>query len=68
LVFEQGDQDGILKPTERGFMPMPWLEAPTALLPPSPSYALLRAAPTGCTRGPPGLPCSSSRSRRGRGG
>jgi len=33
LVFEQGDQDGILKPTERGFMPMPWLEAPTALLP-----------------------------------
>ena len=33
LVFEQGDQDGVLKPTERGFMPMPWLEAPTALLP-----------------------------------
>ena len=33
LVFEQGDQDGILRPTERGFMPMPWLEAPTALLP-----------------------------------
>lgn len=33
LVFELGDQDGILKPTERGFMPMPWLEAPTALLP-----------------------------------
>jgi glutamine synthetase len=32
-VFEEGDQDGILKPTERGFMPMPWLEAPTALLP-----------------------------------
>lgn len=33
LVFEQGDQDGVLRPTERGFMPMPWLEAPTALLP-----------------------------------
>ena len=33
LVFESGDEDGILKPTERGFMPMPWLEAPTALLP-----------------------------------
>lgn len=33
LVFEQGDADGILRPTERGFMPMPWLEAPTALLP-----------------------------------
>ncbi len=33
LVFEQGDADGVLKPTERGFMPMPWLEAPTALLP-----------------------------------
>ncbi|WP_132241996.1 glutamine synthetase family protein [Primorskyibacter sedentarius] len=33
LVFESGDADGILKPTERGFMPMPWLEAPTALLP-----------------------------------
>jgi glutamine synthetase len=23
LVFEQGDADGVLKPTERGFMPMP---------------------------------------------
>lgn len=33
LVFDQGDQDGVRKPTERGFMPMPWLEAPTALLP-----------------------------------
>ncbi len=33
LVFEQGDADGVLRPTERGFMPMPWLEAPTALLP-----------------------------------
>ncbi|SIS49610.1 glutamine synthetase family protein [Phaeovulum vinaykumarii] len=33
LVFETGDPDGLLIPTERGFMPMPWLEAPTALLP-----------------------------------
>ena len=33
LVFESGDRDGILRPTERGFMPMPWLEVPSALLP-----------------------------------
>ncbi|MGN0932803.1 glutamine synthetase family protein [Falsigemmobacter intermedius] len=33
LVFDQGDEDGILRPTERGFMPMPWLENPSALLP-----------------------------------
>ena len=33
LVFDSGDQDGVLMPTERGFVPMPWLEAPTALLP-----------------------------------
>ena len=33
LVFETGDPDGLLMPTERGFMPMPWLEAPSALLP-----------------------------------
>lgn len=33
LVFESGDADGVLLPTERGFVPMPWLEAPTALLP-----------------------------------
>ncbi|MCA2013927.1 glutamine synthetase family protein [Pararhodobacter sp. CCB-MM2] len=33
LVFDSGDADGVLKPTERGFLPMPWLEAPTALLP-----------------------------------
>lgn len=33
LVFESGDPDGILMPTERGFLPMPWLDAPTALLP-----------------------------------
>ncbi|MCQ0970616.1 glutamine synthetase family protein [Paracoccus sp. TK19116] len=33
LVFETGDPDGILLPTERGFLPMPWLDAPTGLLP-----------------------------------
>lgn len=33
LVFKAGDPDGLLLPTERGFMPMPWLDAPTALLP-----------------------------------
>jgi len=33
LVFESGDADGVLKPTDRGFLPMPWLDAPTALLP-----------------------------------
>ncbi|MWD28059.1 glutamine synthetase [Aquicoccus sp. SCR17] len=33
LVFESGDRDGVLWPTERGFMPMPWLSSPTALLP-----------------------------------
>ena len=33
LVWQAGDPDGLLMPTERGFMPMPWLDAPTALLP-----------------------------------
>ncbi len=33
LLFDSGDADGVLRPTERGFVPMPWLEAPTALLP-----------------------------------
>ncbi|MCR9150207.1 MAG: glutamine synthetase family protein [Rhodobacteraceae bacterium] len=33
LVFDSGDADGVLMPTERGFLPMPWLAAPTALLP-----------------------------------
>lgn len=33
LVFASGDADGVLKPTERGFVPMPWLDTPTALLP-----------------------------------
>ena len=33
LVFETGDRDGVLKPTDRGFLPMPWLDNPAALLP-----------------------------------
>ena len=33
LVFETGDRDGILYPTERGFVPMPWLSTNSALLP-----------------------------------
>jgi glutamine synthetase len=33
LVFEIGDPDGVLKPTERGYVPMPWLHVPSALLP-----------------------------------
>jgi len=33
LVFATGDADGALRPTERGFVPMPWLDTPTALLP-----------------------------------
>lgn len=33
LVMESGDRDGVLRPTERGFVPMPWLETPTGLMP-----------------------------------
>jgi glutamine synthetase len=33
LVFETGDRDGVCRPTERGFVPMPWLANPSALLP-----------------------------------
>ena len=33
LVFEAGDPDGVLMPTERGYVPMPWLSSPSALLP-----------------------------------
>ena len=33
LVFEIGDPDGVLMPTERGYVPLPWLETPSALLP-----------------------------------
>src|SRR6056297_3120753 len=33
LVFDTGDADGILKPTDRGPVPMPWLATPSALVP-----------------------------------
>ncbi|MCA0870018.1 glutamine synthetase family protein [Seohaeicola saemankumensis] len=33
LVLATGDRDGVLLPTERGFMPMPWLDTPTGFLP-----------------------------------
>ncbi|EEE36582.1 glutamate--ammonia ligase [Rhodobacteraceae bacterium KLH11] len=33
LVFESGDADGVLRPTSRGPVPMPWLGTPTALVP-----------------------------------
>jgi glutamine synthetase len=33
LVFERGDPDGVLRPTERGFIPIPWLDTPAAMLP-----------------------------------
>jgi glutamine synthetase len=33
LVFETGDADGMLFPTERGPMPTPWLDTPSALVP-----------------------------------
>ncbi len=33
LVFESGDADGVLLPTERGYVPMPWLTGQTAILP-----------------------------------
>ena len=32
-VFETGDADGVLAPTERGLLPITWTERPTALLP-----------------------------------
>ncbi|WP_171173972.1 glutamine synthetase family protein [Ruegeria sp. HKCCD8929] len=33
LVFESGDADGVLRPTGRGPVPVPWIDAPTALVP-----------------------------------
>ncbi len=33
LVFQSGDMDGALKPTDRGLVPMGWFPAPSALLP-----------------------------------
>ncbi len=38
LVFESGDADGVLLPTDRGPVPMPWLATPTALVPMSLHY------------------------------
>jgi len=34
LVFETGDADGVLLPTNRGTVPMPWLDGPSAALVP----------------------------------
>ena len=33
LVFETGDADGILRPTDRGPVPQPWLKTPQPLMP-----------------------------------
>ena len=33
LVFDSGDADATLRPTERGALPMPWLANPSALVP-----------------------------------
>lgn len=33
FVLASGDQDGFLHATERGFVPVPWLDTPTAMLP-----------------------------------
>ena len=33
LVLASGDQDGFLQATDRGFLPVPWLDTPTAMLP-----------------------------------
>ena len=33
LVFETGDADGVLLPSDRGPVPMPWLDNPSALVP-----------------------------------
>lgn len=33
LMFETGDADGMLLPTERGAVPMPWLRSESALVP-----------------------------------
>ncbi|MEM8691881.1 MAG: glutamine synthetase family protein [Pseudomonadota bacterium] len=33
LVLASGDRDGVLRQTGRGFVPMPWLDTPTGLLP-----------------------------------
>lgn len=33
LVFDSGDADGVMLPTERGPVPLPWLATPSALVP-----------------------------------
>lgn len=33
LVLASGDQDGFLYATERGYLPVPWLDTPTQMLP-----------------------------------
>ena len=33
LVFDSGDADGVMMPTERGPVPLPWLDTPSALVP-----------------------------------
>lgn len=33
LLFETGDADGFLRPTERGLLPMPWIGPDAAMLP-----------------------------------
>lgn len=33
LVFETGDADGVMKPSDRGPVSMPWLDSPSALIP-----------------------------------
>ena len=33
LVFDSGDADGVLMPTDRGAVPMPWLATASALVP-----------------------------------
>lgn len=33
LVFETGDRDGLLRPSSRGPVPMPWLATPSMLVP-----------------------------------
>ncbi len=63
LVFETGDPDGVLMPTERGFVPMPWLDAPTALLP---MWMFPRtAAPSTATRATRWRACSTAMPRAG---
>ncbi|GGH22284.1 glutamate--putrescine ligase [Cribrihabitans marinus] len=33
LLFDSGDADGVLRPTDRGAMPVPWIDGATALVP-----------------------------------